>query len=128
MPAREMTCLFIVIALPVMNAVLMQDNDWGLLVAVDAAVAAVLWVLEREWGFRFEGYKTVKYERFKLIRPENYALLLDDLCQRMGLPLTRVEVEPVNFVTDTASLKVFFNQQQVKRHFVEEPVLVGEED
>ena len=128
MPAREMTYLFTVIALPVVNSVLMQDNAWDLLLGVNAAITAVLFVLEREWGFRFEAYKTIKYDRIELIQPQHYAELLDDLRRRTGLPLTRVEVGPVNFVTDTSNLKVYFNSRQVQGHYAEEPVLVGEED
>jgi hypothetical protein len=129
MPAREMTYLFVVIALPVMSSILMQSGDWGLLLGVSAAVCAVLFVLEREWGFRYEGVKSIKYERVDLLRPENYDLLLDDLRSRTGLPLTRVEVGPINFVNDSASLKVYYDARPVRaRHFVEEPVLAGDED
>jgi hypothetical protein len=129
MPAREMTYLFVVIALPVMSAILTQSGSWGLLLGVSAAVCAVLFVSEREWGFRYEGVKSIKYERIDLIRPENYDLLLDDLRRRTGLALTRVEVGPVNFVNDSAKLRVYYDERQSQgRHFAEDAVLVTAED
>jgi hypothetical protein len=129
MPPREMTYLFVVIALPVMSATLMQAGSWALLLAVSAAVCAVLFVLEREWGFAYEGVKAIKYERMDLIRPDRYGELLDDLRARTGLALTRVEVGPVNFVNDSAKLRVYYDARVTQgRHFVEQGLLVGADE
>lgn len=115
MSTREMTYLFIVIALPVMNSVLIGNNQWSTLAAANLAVLAVLFVLEREWGFHYESAKVVKYDRIELIKPENYALLLDDLYQRTGLPINRVQVGPINFLNDTALLRIFYDEPQSQR-------------
>ncbi len=109
MSTREMTYLFIVIALPVMNSVLMRSGDWLILLAANATVTAVLFVLEREWGFHYESAQPVRYDRIELIRPENHALLLADLSQRTGLPVKRVEIGRLNFLNDTAELRVFYD-------------------
>lgn len=108
MSTREMTYLFIVIALPVMNSVLMRGDQWATLLAVNSTVAAVLFVLEREWGFHYESSRSIRYDRIDLITPEQRALLLEDLRQRTGLPITRVEIGRLNFLNDTAELRVFF--------------------
>lgn len=108
MSTREMTYLFIVIALPVMNPVLMRDDAWGVLLAVNAVVAAVLFVLEREWGFHYESSQSIRYDRIDLIMPEHRALLLDDLRQRTGQPIKRVTIGRLNFLNDTAELRVFY--------------------
>lgn len=129
MPAREMTYLFVVIALPVIGAILMQSGNVGLFLGVGAVVSVVLFVLEREWGFRYEGVKAIKYERIELVRPENYDELLADLRQRTGLPITRVEIGRINFITDSAELQVYFDPRVVpQRHFVAETLVIGDED
>jgi len=129
MPAREMTYLFVVIALPVIGAILMQSGNVGLFLGVGGVVSLVLFVLEREWGFRYEGVKAIKYERVELVRPENYEALLADLRQRTGLPITRVEIGRINFITDSAELQVYFDPRAVaQRHFVAETILIGDED
>jgi hypothetical protein len=129
MPAREMTYLFILIALSVMSAILMQTADWLLLLGISAVICAVVMVLEREWGFHYEGVKCIKYERVDLIRAEKYAEMLADLRQRTGLDLTRVEVGSVNFVNDWADVKMYYNARQAHgRHFIEDIALNGEED
>lgn len=129
MPAREMTYLFILIALSVMSAILMQTADWLLLLGISAVICAVVMVLEREWGFHYEGVKCIKYERVDLIRAEKYAEMLADLRQRTGLDLTRVEVGSVNFVNDWADVRMYYNARQADgRHFIEDAALNGEED
>ena len=115
MSTREMTYLFIVIALPVMNSVLMRGGEWGLLLAVNAVVTAVLFVLEREWGFHYESSQSVRYDRIELIKPEQRALLLEDLRQRTGLPVKRVEIGRLNFLNDTAELRVFYDEPRSLR-------------
>ncbi len=129
MPAREMTYLFVLIALSVMSAILMQSADWLLMLAISAVVCVVVWVLEREYGFVYEGVKSIKYERVDLIRAENYAELLADLRQRTGLDLTRVEIGSINYVNDWANLRVYYNARLERgRHFVEDTMLIADED
>jgi hypothetical protein len=115
MSTREMTYLFILIALPVLNSIMMTAGAWAALVAVNLVIAAVLFALEREWGFRFEGAKLVKYERLDLIHADRRAELLADLKARTGLALTRVEVGKLDLVNDTAQLRLFFVEPRGQR-------------
>ncbi len=89
MPSREMTYLFVIIALPVMNSFMLTEGNLAELAVANAIVVAVLYVLERGWGFHYDSSKRITYERIDLIRPENRALLIDDLQQRTGLTITR---------------------------------------
>lgn len=108
MPAREMTYLFVIIALPVMNSVLLAGGSYMELATANALVVAVLYVLEQGWGFRYDTSKRITYERIDLIRPENREQLLADLQQRTGLTITRVEVGRINFLRDTAELRIYY--------------------
>ena len=110
MSTREMTYLFIVIALPVMNSILMRGNAWAMLLAVNAAIIAVLFVLEREWGFHYEQSKDIRYDQVELVTPERYGALLDDLRRRTGLPISRVEVGSINFLSDAADITVYYDE------------------
>ncbi len=111
-PIREMTYLFVLIALPVMNAVLIRTDSLAQLLFANGTVVAVLFVLEQGWGFRFQGTSRVIYERIELIQPERREELLADLRARTGLPVTRVEVGEINFLRDTAELTLFYDQPQ----------------
>lgn len=112
---REMTYLFILIALPVMNSVLMSASNWPVLIASNAIVVAVIYVLEQGWGFRYENVKSVKYDRIEMIATQQQDALLADLRQRTGLPITHFEMGRINLIDDTAELLVYFEEPQVQR-------------
>lgn len=115
MSTREMTYLFIVIALAVMNSLAIREDAWAVLLAVNAVVIAALFVLEREWGFHYESSQAIRYDRIELIPPEHRALLLEDLRLRTGLPIKRVEIGRLNFLNDTAQLRVFYDEPRAER-------------
>jgi hypothetical protein len=111
MTIREMTYLFTLIALPVMNAFLLARGADQLpqVLAGNAAVVLLLLALEKEWGFRFEASHRLTYDRLGLIAPANRDALLDDLRARTGLPVERVEIGRIDFLRDTADLQVFYD-------------------
>jgi hypothetical protein len=109
-PIREMTYLFITAALPVMNATAANGDHWAKLLVANIAVILILFILENEWGFSFESSRTVVYEKINLIHPDNHQLLVKDLEERTGLIINRLEVGRINFLRDTAKLKIFYNE------------------
>lgn len=103
-PIREMTYLFVLIALPVLNSILLGNQAYAEFAAANIAVIGVLFALEQEWGFRYEIRKSVTYERIEMIRPENWTMLMADLRERTGLPITRIEIGKLNFIRDSAEI------------------------
>ncbi len=112
-PIREMTYLFVLIALPVVNSILLAASDYTEFAVANAGVIAVLFVLEHGWGFHYEARKTIVYERIEMIRPENWPLLLEDLRQRTGLPIKRLEIGRMNFLRDSAEITIYYDAQEV---------------
>jgi hypothetical protein len=115
MPIREMTYLFIVIALPVMNSVLIADADYLKLFLANGVIALVLLTLEKEWGFHFESTKKISYEKIDLITPDKTDLLLADLRERTGLPISRVSVGRIDFLRDSAELVIHYDEPNLRR-------------
>lgn len=113
MPPREMTYLFVIIALPVINSILSMNGEWAAMAAANGAVVAVLFVLEQGWAFRVESSMQLTYERIELITPQNYPHLLADLRERTGLPVTRCEIESINFLRDTALIRLYYDPRQL---------------
>jgi hypothetical protein len=118
MPIREMTYLFVVIALPVLNSILLSERVYEELIVANVATVAVLYVLEQEWGFQYEIRKTITYERIEMIRPENWSLLLEDLHKRTGLPIKRIEIGRLNFLRDTAQINIYYDKQALETNQV----------
>ena len=108
-PIREMTYLFIISALPLMNAAGVDGTVWPQLVAANLATLVIMWLLEKEWGFHYEASKQIVYEKIELIHADRRAELVADLEQRTGLKIKRVVVGKVDFLHDVANLKVSYD-------------------
>ena len=106
-PIREMTYLFIIVALPVMNSAATSDQKWLEMILANGIVLIVLWILEKEWRFRYEVSKTILYEKIDLIVPERYPELIADLEKRTGLKIKRARIGKLDFMRDTATIEVF---------------------
>lgn len=109
-PIREMTYLFIFAALPVMNTAAAGGAVWTKLLLANSAILAILFILEKEWGFSYEASKKITYERIELIKPENRELLLTDLRRRTGLSIKNLRIGQVNFLRDTAEIYIYYDE------------------
>jgi hypothetical protein len=108
-PIREMTYLFVIAALPVMNSASSTGDVWPQLILANLVILAIMLVLEKEWGFHYETSKRIVYEKIELIRPDRRAELLADLELRTGLKIKRIIIGKVDFLRDTANLKVYYD-------------------
>ena len=109
-PIREMTYLFVLVALPVINSLANPLSNLAALLFVNATMVVVLWLLEKGWGFRYCESKKLTYDRIELIKPENREALLTDLRERTGLAITRVEVGNIDLLDDTATVYAYFDR------------------
>ena len=108
---KEMTYLFICITLPFMNTLFMATRiTFSELVVINAVIVTIIFFLEKRWGVNYELEKTILYERIELIRPESYGQLLEDLRTRTGLHVKRFEVNEIDFLRDSASLTIYYDQ------------------
>lgn len=105
MPVREMTYLFVVVALSVVNAI-GANIDLVELLAANFITLAMTLVLEK--SLKIYPTKIVQYDRIELITPEKRDELIADLEKRLGLKISRVEVGAVDFLRDMAVIKVFY--------------------
>jgi hypothetical protein len=109
-PVREMTYMFVLMALPVVDAVLLSESSYLALLVANGTMLLVLYVAEKGWGCRHEGKQSITYDKIDLIKPEHHDRLLADLRERTGLPVTRYEIEHINFLRDVAELQIYYQQ------------------
>lgn len=122
-PIREMTYLFVIIALAAVNglAPLYQITDLataphyelslgnvGVMALVNALIVLLVWVLESESLVKHTTTKLVLYDRIELIVPEKREELVADLEKRLGVKVDNVEIGHVDFLKDAAFIKVFY--------------------
>lgn len=107
MPVREMTYLFVIISMSVINA-LAVDTDWATLFFVNIIFVVSCLLGEQTTKLKHNACKYVKYDRIDLIKPAKYDELVADLESRLGLKITKVDVGSVNFLKDLTLLKVWY--------------------
>lgn len=110
MPVREMTYLFVIIAMSVINA-LSDSLSWIEIGAVNILFILTIWLFERITHTKDTlTAKLVQYDRIELIKPDCRDLLVADLKERTGLDVVKVEVGGIDFLRDMAVLKVYYEQ------------------
>jgi len=107
-PIKEMTYLFIVIGLSVINALTGNGLNIIELVFANFVIVTLAFALERVWLLKNESNKIIIYDKIELIKPENYALLIDDLKGRTGINIIRIEIGRIDFVKSTVRIKIYF--------------------
>ena len=105
---KEMTYLFMVIGVSVVNALASNELSISEVAVINVAVVLLTYVLENVVLMKHETRKTINYERIDLIKPENQDLLKADLEKRTGLTINRVEVGKIDFLNDTAMVRIYY--------------------
>ena len=113
-PIKEMTYLFLVIGVSVVNALANKKISYAELVFANFLIVFVTFGMERIWLLRHETRKNVTYEKIELIAPERREELLADLKARTGLDVVRVEVRRIDLLRDTANLRIFYYEEDSK--------------
>ena len=103
MPVREMTYLFIIICLSVVHA---MAEEYAELALVDVITVLAIWLCEL--NLKVQQTKLIQYDRLELIKPERREELIADLEARTGLKIVKVYVGGVDFLKDTAVLRVTY--------------------
>ncbi len=107
LPIREMTYLFVLIGISIINGAGMASS-YASFIAVNLLFIALVWVLEAIGMSSRKAQKIITYEKIELIRPDRHEELLADLKERTGLDIIKVQVGSINFLKDTAFLKVTY--------------------
>jgi hypothetical protein len=110
MPIKEMTYLFLVIGISVINALTSENTSLADLLFTNLALVAITYGLEKIWLLKHESSKIITYEKINLIKPENYEDLLNDLRERTGIrTINRVETGKIDFLRDTCILTIYYD-------------------
>ena len=105
---REMTYLFVVIGIAVMNGLSNKKMSYAEIIAANSIIVFSLYVLERYWAKTEVFSKEVLYETIENIRPENHDKLKEDLEKRLGVTVIRFEIGNVNFLRDVAKIVIHY--------------------
>ncbi len=106
-PVREMTYLFIIIGISVINGLALNISIAELLLA-NTLLLGIIWGVEATAVKRRRGSKTIVYDRIDLIVPQKKPEMIDDLQKRTGLDIVDFEVGNIDFIRDCAFVKIHY--------------------
>ena len=109
---KEMTYLFLVIGLSVVNSLASYQISLAEMAVINVFVVILTFLLEFVFLMKHETRKSITYERIDLIVPEKHVELKQDLEQRTGLQINRFEIGRIDFLNDTAQVKIFFYEDE----------------
>ena len=110
-PIREMTYLFVVIGISVINGLAMTVSIVEL-VLTNLFLVGLCFVIERLVGNTRQTSKIILYDKIHLIQPEHRAELIADLEQRTGIrEIENLEIGHIDFLRDVAYVKVYYQLQ-----------------
>ena len=105
---KEMTYLFLIIGISVVNALASNQVSVSEMAVINITVVVLTYILENKWLVKHETRKTINYERIDLIIPDKYEHMKSDLEKRTGLNINRVEVGKIDFLNDTAQVRIYY--------------------
>lgn len=104
---RDLTYLFIVLGLAILNAVANKKVSFAELVLVNVVITGVTAGFELlPWG-RGHVAMPLHYDKLDLLKPDQRAALFVDLAARTGLIVSRVQVHRIDLLRDSAEITVF---------------------
>jgi hypothetical protein len=103
---RNMTYLFLVIALGLIHGI--AASTVGVTAVITTSLLFFTYVLEGDFLYRRESTKEIMYDKISLTLADRRSELIEDLQERTGLKINRVEVDKLDFLRDMAYLKIYY--------------------
>jgi len=103
---KDMTYLFLVIAMGLITAV--SKGNWDELSLLNFIIIAFTYLLESNLLLKKEASKIIQYENIEMIKPESRTQLIADLESRTGIKINRISINKVDFLKDTAVIRIYY--------------------
>jgi len=111
MPIREMTYLFLVIGLSIINALADTNTSVAEVLFTNIIILFFTFGFEKIWLLRHEASRIINYEKIDLIKPEKHNELIADLQERTGIKkIERIEIGKTDFLKDTCLITIYYEE------------------
>lgn len=110
-PVKEMGYLFICVALGLINSLAPVHGNFTLLICANSFIILLPLLLDRtpiSNGNTPPQFRDIIYERIDLIKPERMNEMIDDLRNRTGLPIQKVDIVSIDLMQDVAVIKAHY--------------------
>ena len=109
-PIKEMTYLFIVITIGVINALSGDEVSFEALLFTNTALVGLTYFLEKYWQNNLLASMNIDYEKIENVKPQNHEALLADLKERTGLNIQDFQFSRLDFLRDTVRIKIYYKE------------------
>ncbi len=116
---REMTYLFIIIAMSAINGLVIEELSYSEMIAANLLFILSIWMCESTLFISHFSYKIIKYDNINLITPDKKEELIADLKKRTGLDIVKVEVGGIDFLKDAAIIKMYYRSEDKTKNSVD---------
>jgi len=119
-PIKEMTYLFILIGISVINALVNKKISWAELLFANMALVFLIFGLEKLWLLKHESSKNIMYEKVDMLLPQKRDELKKDLEERTGLKINRIEIGRIDYLRDTARIIIYYYEDNNRINMADE--------
>jgi len=112
MPPKEMTYLFIVISLGLVNSIGSSQVPFVQLIIVNVLILLLVQILEIWFAKDTVGKHQIIYEKINNIKPERKQELVQDLEERLGISVSDIKILKIDLIKDATHLEVSYRNKQ----------------
>lgn len=123
---RNLTYLFVVIGIAILNALASGGITLAELLMTNAVIVGAVAILEAAPFSGREESRVVQYDRLDLLSPDAAAALLADLRTRTHLPVERCEIGDVDLLRDSALITIYWATRTKPRRWRSPAALLRE--
>lgn len=110
-PIREMTYLFLIITISVINALSRGEVSVGEIAFTNTAFMVTTWIMERVWMKRHLARRTIIYDRLDLIHPNKHKKLVEDIKTRIGMEVVKYNIGQIDLTKGNVKLIIFYKEE-----------------
>jgi len=110
-PIREMTYLFLVITLAVINALASKEFNVSEIIFTNLMLMVTTWVMETVWMKRHLARRSIIFDRMDLILPTKNQELIQNIKERTGIDVVRYKVGQIDLSKKTVRLTIFYKEE-----------------
>jgi hypothetical protein len=112
---RNLTYLFVVIGIALLNALANSSITLAELLIANTVIVGTVGLLEAAPFSGREESRLVRYDRLELLSPDAVTDLLEDLRKRTHLPVERFEIGDVDLLRDCADITIHYRSEGASR-------------
>jgi len=109
-PIREMTYLFLVITLSVINALASREVSISAILFTNSCLMATTWVMETVWMKRHLARRSLIFDRMDLIHPTKKNELIENIFERTGIVVVKFKVGQIDLSKKNVRLTIFYKE------------------